>query len=253
MIPTVPPSAPPHAVTRFRLLASLGLLLTLLAGPVGAAPPDFEAPYVAYESGSKCGDVVPADLDGDGHLDLVIATTNPAAVTVRLGTAEGTFPTSRVVSLGGTGVTTFSLADLNSDGHLDLIANNSPAFSFQYRFGDGLGGCGPPQSMSTGAAIASDQAADFNEDGWLTWPTPDRVSRCGSAPAAATSAPRRSIPSGSEHSSRRRGSDATAMARRRHDILHVGSTMPAPGGGTTLRQFSTIATASTDPSGGHDR
>lgn len=151
---------------RLRVALPLVLALILPARPAGALPAEFESAYVSYETGARCGDVALGDLDGDGYVDMVVASTGPAMVTVRRGTAEGTFPSSQSIPLGSAGVTAISLADLNNDGHLDLLANNSPAATFQYRFGDGLGGFGAAQTIAAPTVIANVQAADFNEDGW---------------------------------------------------------------------------------------
>src|SRR5262249_30011841 len=63
------------------------------------------------------------DMNGDGHLDLVMDDPCNASVDVYLGNGDGTFaaPVSTSTGNHGLGVTTVIAADLNGDGHPDVV------------------------------------------------------------------------------------------------------------------------------------
>ena len=67
--------------------------------------------------------VTTADVNDDGHADLITANTTSHTVSVLLGTGTGTFGAQTTFAVGSlpASVTT---ADVNDDGHADLIATN---------------------------------------------------------------------------------------------------------------------------------
>ncbi len=64
-----------------------------------------------------------ADVDGDGHLDLVAAVAGSDLLTVRLGHGDGTFSTNSVNQPGVSYL--LAVADLNRDGRMDVVASSS--------------------------------------------------------------------------------------------------------------------------------
>ncbi|MEZ5964025.1 MAG: VCBS repeat-containing protein [Planctomycetota bacterium] len=86
----------------------------------------FEPPHVLPASGETM-DVVAADLDGDGDLDLAYAQssegTSGQAVLVYLNDGHGNFGTERrfVTGQGPTGI---AAGDLDGDGDVDLVTAN---------------------------------------------------------------------------------------------------------------------------------
>ena len=64
-----------------------------------------------------------ADLDGDGHLDLIAADFRATAVHVFRGRGTGEFLASRAIDAGGP-VNDLATADMNRDGLLDLVTVN---------------------------------------------------------------------------------------------------------------------------------
>jgi hypothetical protein len=78
-----------------------------------------ELPFVGQPAGLAAG-----DLDGDGHVDLVVTAKGADRVDVLRGDGAGNF--EYVLSLAtGWGPTPVALADLDLDGCLDLLVVNS--------------------------------------------------------------------------------------------------------------------------------
>src|SRR5260221_10906279 len=60
-------------------------------------------PAVAYDSGGTYGySLAVADVNGDGHFDLVVSNDTSATVGVLLGNVDGTFQSAVTYSSGGT-------------------------------------------------------------------------------------------------------------------------------------------------------
>ena len=101
------------------------------------------SPAVSYASGGYfANSLVVADLDGTGHLDLVVANwcddnrhigdcTTQAPIGVLLGNGDGTFRPAITYGSGGQGGRAVVVADVNADGRPDLLTGNC-----------GPGGCG---------------------------------------------------------------------------------------------------------------
>lgn len=125
--------------------------------------------------GDKPESAALADLNGDGHLDLVVAST--FVVSVLFGKGDGTFGDEADYPLAkgfqaaleyeevGPG-NTVALADLNGDGHVDLaVANNNlQTDAVSVRLNNGDGSFGPESLYPTGKLPMSLVAADLNGD-----------------------------------------------------------------------------------------
>jgi len=113
-----------------------------------------------------------ADLDGDGHLDL-LGTSNNQHVTIDLafGDGAGSFPTVTTLDLGGAaqGV---AVSDVNGDGHPDLALASGAAgaatgpLSVRLNSGSGLawGDAIPLDAMDIGPPLLADLNGDGNLD-----------------------------------------------------------------------------------------
>jgi Bacterial Ig-like domain (group 3)/FG-GAP-like repeat len=66
------------------------------------------------------GDVAAIDIDGDGHLDLLLGNT------VAYGKGDGTFSNATVLPVLATGFSQAYAVDINGDGKLDIVAVNTP-------------------------------------------------------------------------------------------------------------------------------
>src|SRR5215217_3831276 len=69
---------------------------------------------VNYPAGANPQDVVAADVNGDGRLDLVATNYSASTVSVLLGNANGTFQ-SPLTSSAGNGPLSVAVGDFNTD------------------------------------------------------------------------------------------------------------------------------------------
>jgi FG-GAP-like repeat len=110
------------------------------------------------------------DLNGDGKLDLVVATEYPFSANIFLGNGNGTFTAAPTPAMAEPPV---GLADLNGDGKLDLLfAYGDPtplATSVATLLGNGNGTfrTGPVSSQLSDLSQFGGVIADYNGDGLL--------------------------------------------------------------------------------------
>ena len=109
------------------------------------------------------------DLNGDGRLDLVTASTTPA-VTVFLGAGDGTFLTGIAHPVDGP-VDDLAIADLDQDGKLDVVTVDVSASSVDgggpkasVLLGKGDGTLGSQAVLPVANDATSVAIADFNRD-----------------------------------------------------------------------------------------
>jgi hypothetical protein len=106
------------------------------------------------------------DLDRDGALDLVVANSGSATVSVLLGDGAGSFGLKTDFPAGATpnGV---AIGDLNRDGKPDLAVTNGTSNTVSVLLGDGAGGFGMATPFATVATPTSVALGDLDRDGDL--------------------------------------------------------------------------------------
>jgi hypothetical protein len=133
----------------------------LVAAALGDGHGGFAQPKVTRTS--LVGGSLPlalADLDGDGHADLVAAASS---VAVLRGHGDGTFAAPALYPSGGPD--TLGIGDFDGDGRLDVVTANGNAGSVTVLLGKGDGTLGASLNFQVGGVANAIALADFNGDG----------------------------------------------------------------------------------------
>lgn len=110
--------------------------------------------------------VAAADVDDDGHLDLLVDDRSAEALRIFRGRGDGTFGEGESIAVGGDPYRGMALDDLNADGYLDLVVPG-PA-RVEVLTGDGTGRFAPAASLrAPGLTPFSVGVADTDGDGAL--------------------------------------------------------------------------------------
>ena len=124
-------------------------------------------------------DLDTADLDGDGHLDLIVSTLEGRVLHLdRMGTmilwgSDNGFSTDNVQRVPSFMALGYCVADLDGDGHLDLVApsytgGNTRQTNPSYIYWGGKDGFAPKRrTLLFCQSCAGALAADFDRDGKL--------------------------------------------------------------------------------------
>jgi hypothetical protein len=108
--------------------------------------------------------IAKGDFNRDGNLDVVVADSASASLSLFLGNGDGTFGNAIPIAVGSI---PFSLAtaDFNGDGNLDIVVSLQSASTFQVMYGNGNGTFQTPITVPVfGGTIGQIVIADFNGD-----------------------------------------------------------------------------------------
>lgn len=125
------------------------------------APPSF---YDFQGRGHALYCVEIADLDRDGHQDMLWNDIQRTDVYVLYGDGKGNFP-RRARLPAGAGVRSMTAVDLNGDGWLDVTSSNLADNELSVMLADGKGGFHPTQYVEVGTYPRVVVAGDVDRDG----------------------------------------------------------------------------------------
>jgi hypothetical protein len=133
-----------------------------------AAPPVVEN---HFQVGAAPGSVVLADLNGDGRLDMAVASERDDTVSVLTGDGRGGFAAADGSPFAaGHSPNDIAVADFNRDGHLDLALANHETQYLTILLGDGRGQFTPAPTSHVAVVVRPHPhgiaAGDFNGDGF---------------------------------------------------------------------------------------
>ena len=149
---------------RFVILAPLALL------PATRAEELLGPGSVRFRTGNTRG-FAAADVDRDGLLDLVVATSDAGgSVRVLLGDGAGSFLVGEGIPVapdepGSASPESIAAADLDHDGDVDLVVANRALGNVSVLVGNGEGGFEFHSTHPVLAAPIALATSDFNEDG----------------------------------------------------------------------------------------
>ncbi|MCH8124084.1 MAG: VCBS repeat-containing protein [Bacteroidetes bacterium] len=106
-----------------------------------------------------------SDIDGDGHVDLLVDDRRAEAIRLFRGVGDGGFGESTRIPVGGDPYRGMFLIDIDGDGNMDLLTPNTDHVSVL--IGDGMGGFARDVVLRPGFPPFSVAAADFNGDGLI--------------------------------------------------------------------------------------
>ena len=122
------------------------------------------APSVS--AGTDPRSLVTADLNGDGHLDLVVANSVSNDITILLGNGAGGFAAAGAATPAGLAPQAVVTGDFNQDGHADIAVAARDSNQVRILLGNGAGGLAPGAVLTTPTPRAL-VAVDFNIDGHI--------------------------------------------------------------------------------------
>ncbi|KGL62450.1 FG-GAP-like repeat-containing protein [Polaribacter sp. Hel1_85] len=107
-----------------------------------------------------------ADLDGDGDIDVLSASTNDNRIAWYENDGAGNFGPQQIITTAVNYATAVSAADMDGDGDLDVLSASADDDRIAWYENDGAGNFGPQQTITTNAnLIRKIYTADLDGDG----------------------------------------------------------------------------------------
>lgn len=124
-----------------------------------------EVNFAAVPSG-QANDVVAADFNGDGHVDLAVLSQGSNSISVHFNNGDGTFASPVVLTTANIPMT-LRAADVNGNGHPDLLVANASAQSLSVFVNNGNNTFEDRADFGTSATLAAADMVvmDLNGDG----------------------------------------------------------------------------------------
>ena len=123
-------------------------------------------PRTNYSVGDRPHDILAADFDNDGDLDLATPNEYSDTISILLNNGDGTFAPQTRYQVGDLPLRVCA-ADLNGDGHLDLVTANYLGNNISVLLNNGDGTFATQVLYPVGTNPRSVFAADFDGDGDL--------------------------------------------------------------------------------------
>ena len=106
-----------------------------------------------------------ADINCDGHVDVISANQTENTLSVLINTGYGSFTNGATLPVG-TVPQCVTAADLNGDGKLDLASANGGGSTLSLWYNDGNGGFVSNTTLTVGSGPSAVVATDVNGDGF---------------------------------------------------------------------------------------
>jgi FG-GAP-like repeat/Abnormal spindle-like microcephaly-assoc'd, ASPM-SPD-2-Hydin/Protein of unknown function (DUF1573) len=128
----------------------------------------FGTPIITPRGGASTQWLAAADLNKDGHLDLIVVDNTNNDVAIFLGKGDGTFQAPTTLARQFANVA--AVGDFNNDGNPDFVVTSGDGNAYVY-LGNGDGTFKAPVTVTLGSPVPSGPTwvavADFNLDGNL--------------------------------------------------------------------------------------
>ena len=144
-------------------ISNVNLAMINSQGAITRANREFDL-FATLNVGLTPRGVAAADVNGDGHLDLISANNGSDNLSVFHNNGRGSM-TLALTLPAGDGPQIVIAADINSDGYVDLISANGNTNTLSVWIGNGTGGFFPLTPFTVGSSPFPVLATDVNGDG----------------------------------------------------------------------------------------